>query len=118
MIGGSNYRGAMGLLNLLQALLAHYGYLTLFVALFVNNLGIPFPGTSVLLATGLLVGKGILSFWVTVVIATSACFLGSNCGYLLGLRFGLPLLKKIHWLRLTHHRIKHLELFFKRYGPH
>src|SRR5579872_2657985 len=46
-----------------------------------------------------------------------ACFFGSNCGYWLGLRFGLPLLKKVRWLRLTHHRIKHMERFFKRYGP-
>ena len=102
----------------LQSLAADYGYEAVFVALFINNLGIPFPGTTILLAAGVLVGKGVLSLWATVAVATVACFLGSNVGYWLGWRYGLPLLKKIRWLRLTHHRIKHLERFFKRYGPH
>ncbi len=102
----------------LQSLAFDYGYEAVFVALFINNLGIPFPGTTILLAAGVLVAKGVLSLWATVAIATFACFLGSNFGYWLGWRYGLPLLKKIRWLRLTHHRISHLERFFKRYGPH
>ena len=107
----------MDLLNWLQSLPVVYGYGVLFLALFVNNLGVPLPGTSILLATGLLVGKGNFSLWETVVIATTACFLGSDCGYWFGWRYGLPLLQKIHWLRLTHQRIMHLEHFFERYGP-
>ncbi len=105
------------MLDYLQSLLTHYSYAALFLVLFLNNLGIPSPGTSILLGAGLFVGKGILSFWVTVVTATAACFLGSNVGYWLGLRFGLPLLGKVQWLRLTHRRVKHMERFFKRYGP-
>ena len=104
------------LLNWLQSLLAHYGYLAVFAALFINNLGVPFPGTTMLLGAGLLAGEGILSLPWTVLVATLACFLGSNGGYWLGRRYGENLLEKIHWLRLTHRRIKHLEKFFKRYG--
>jgi len=104
-------------LNWLQSLLAHYGYLAVFTALFVNNLGIPFPGTSMLLGAGLLAGTGALSFPLTVLTATMACFLGSNGGYWLGRKYGEELLKKIHWLRMTHRRIRHMERFFKRYGP-
>src|ERR1017187_9490772 len=107
MIMGSNQRGTIGLLNWLQSLLAHFGYLAVFVALFINNTGIPFPGTTFLLGAGLLVGQGTLSLWATVAVATAACFLGTNCGYWLGLRFGQRVSKHIHWLRLTHHRIKH-----------
>jgi membrane protein DedA with SNARE-associated domain len=105
------------LLDWLLSLLTHYGYGALFLLLLLNNLGIPAPGTSVLLGAGLFVGEGIFSFWVTVVVATAACFLGSNCGYWLGLRFGRPFLEKVHWLRHTHRRLRHMERFFKRYGP-
>jgi len=101
----------------LQSLPADYGYSALFLALFINNFGIPFPGTTILLASGLLVNRGIFSFWPTVAVATGACFLGSFCGYWLGHRYGLPFLKKVRWLHLTHQRIKHLEKFFKRFGP-
>lgn len=104
------------MLDYLQSLLTHYGYLALFLMLFVNNLGIPVPGTSILLGAGLFVGKGIFVFWMTVFTATAACFLGSNFGYWLGLRFGRLLLEKISWLRPTHRRLRHMELFFKRYG--
>ena len=107
----------MDLINWLQSLPAGYGYGAVFLALFVNNLGIPFPGTTVLLVAGLLAGKGFLSLWAIIAIGTTACFLGCNCGYWLGRRYGLPLLQKIHWLRLTHRRVMHLERFFKRYGP-
>ena len=107
----------MDLLNWLRSIPAYEGYGAVFLALFVNNIGIPFPGTTLLLAAGLLAGKGFFSLWGMVAIGTAACFLGSNCGYWLGRRYGLPLLRKIHWLRLTHRRVMHLERFFKRYGP-
>src|SRR5258708_15065268 len=106
----------MDLLDWLQSLPADYGYVALFLALFINNLGIPFPGNTLLLASGFLVEKGIFSFWGTVATGTIACFLGSNGGYWLGLQFGLPLLKKVRWLRLTPRRIKYLERLFQKYG--
>jgi membrane protein DedA with SNARE-associated domain len=107
----------MNLLDWLQSLPAAYAYGAVLIALFVNNFGIPFPGTTTLLAAGFLVGKGVLSLWAVVAIGTVACFLGSNGGYWLGRRFGLPLLRKIRWLRMTHRRVQHMERFFKRYGP-
>jgi membrane protein DedA with SNARE-associated domain len=110
-------RSVVDLIDWLQSLAANYGYGAVFLALFLNNLGVPAPGTTMLLVAGFLAGKGILSLWATVAIGTAACFLGSNCGYWLGQQYGLRLLGKIHWLRLTHRRVKHLERFFKRYGP-
>jgi len=104
------------LLDWLQTLLLHYGYWVVFAALFVNNAGIPFPGSTVLLTAGFLSEKGILSPWLTVLVGTIGCFLGTNLGYWLGDRYGLRILGKVRWLKMTHHRIKHLEMFFKRYG--
>jgi membrane protein DedA with SNARE-associated domain len=100
----------------LQNLLAHDGYTAIFIVLFLNNLGIPLPGTTMLLAAGYLVGTGNLTWWGTAAIAVAACFLGTGSGYAIGRRYGAPLLEKIKWLRVSHQRLLHMQHFFKRYG--
>jgi len=100
----------------LQNLLAHDGYGAIFIVLFLNNLGIPLPGTTMLLAAGYLVGTGNLTWWGTAATAVAACFLGTASGYVIGLRYGVPLLEKIKWLRVSHQRLRHMQHFFKRYG--
>jgi len=100
----------------MQTLLANYGYAAIFTVLFLNNFGLPIPGTTLLLAAGFLVGTGTLSLGVTVITATAACFMGTTCSYGIGRRYGGHLLEKIHWLRLTHQRLRYMEHFFKRYG--
>ena len=100
----------------LQTLLSNDGYEAIFLVMFLNNAGLPIPGNTFLLATGFLAGTGTLSFWPAAGIATGACFMGTNCGYWLGRRYGRHWLQHIHWFRLTHQRIRHMEHFFKRYG--
>jgi membrane-associated protein len=100
----------------LQHLLTHDGYIAIFVVLFFNNMGIPIPGTTMLLAAGYLVGTGNLTWWGTEATGVTACFLGTAAGYFIGLRYGAHLLEKIKWLRVSHQRLRHMEHFFKRYG--
>jgi membrane-associated protein len=97
--------------------LAHNGYWVVFIVLFLNNIGFPVPGDTVLLAGGFLVGKGILSFWIVVVMGTAGCFLGGCGGYWLGIRFGRRFLKKITWFRVTPERLKRMDHFFEKFGP-
>jgi membrane protein DedA with SNARE-associated domain len=103
-------------LTWLQTLLTHYGYWIIFFGLFLNNLGVPGPGNTLLLGAGLMVTKGVLSLPWTLTWATLGVFMGTNCGYWLGQRYGFHLLEKFSWLQLTHKRIRRLEHFFKRYG--
>jgi len=100
----------------LQSFLAHDGEGAVFLVLFLNNLGLPLPGNTILLAAGFLVGNGILGLWTTIVVAAGATFLGTTCSYGLGRHYGRSLLERFHWLRLTHERVRHMEHFFKRYG--
>ena len=104
------------MLDLLRSLLADDGYGAVFLVLFLNNLGLPVPGNTLLLGAGFLVGTGVLSFWPTAAAAAGAAFMGTNCSYWLGRRYGRPLLEKNRWLRLTHQRVRHMEHFFQRYG--
>jgi membrane protein DedA with SNARE-associated domain len=94
----------------------HYGYVLVFVVAFLNNLGMPLPGETILLGAGFVLGKTAESLWEPVVAGTAACFLGGVCAFWLGRRLDRGSLEKIHWLHLTPERMQWPEHFFKSHG--
>jgi membrane protein DedA with SNARE-associated domain len=94
----------------------HYGYVLVFIVAFLNNLGVPLPGETILLGAGFVLGKTADSLWQPVVAGTAACFLGGICAFWMGRQLGRGGLEKIHWLHLTSERMKWPERFFKQYG--
>jgi len=96
--------------------LPHYGYVLVFIVAFLNNLGLPLPGETILLGAGFASGKTLDSLWLSVAAATAACFLGGSCAFWFGRRLGEGGLGKIHWLHLTPERLQWPEQFFKRHG--
>ena len=94
----------------------HYGYVLVFIVVFLNNLGFPLPGETILLGAGFVLGKTGDPLWQPVVAGTVASFLGGICAFWLGRRLGLSGLERIHWLHLTRKRLKWPERFFKRHG--
>ena len=94
----------------------HYGYVLVFIVAFLNNLGVPLPGETILLGAGFVLGKTADSLWQPVVAGTVACFLGGICAFWLGRRLDQGSVERIHWLHLTPERMKWPEQFFKRHG--
>ena len=94
----------------------HYGYVLVFIVAFLNNLGVPLPGETILLGAGFAVGKTADSLWQPMVAGTAACFLGGIGAFLAGRQLGHSGLGKIHWLHLTPDRMKWPERLFKRHG--
>jgi membrane protein DedA with SNARE-associated domain len=94
----------------------HYGYVLVFIVVFLNNLGAPLPGETILLGAGFILGKAAGSLWEPMVAGTAACFLGGSCAFWLGRSLGHSGLGRIHWLHLTPERLKWPERFFKRHG--
>jgi membrane protein DedA with SNARE-associated domain len=94
----------------------HYGYVLVFIVAFLNNLGLPLPGETILLGAGFVLGKTADSLWQPMVAGTAACFLGGICAFWMGRRLDHDSLEKIHWLHLTPERMKWPEQFFKRHG--
>jgi len=94
----------------------HYGYGLVFIVVFLNNIGFPLPGETILLGAGFILGKTASTLWPPLVAATVACFLGGICSFWMGRRLGQSGLEKIHWLHLTPERLKWPERFFKRHG--
>jgi membrane protein DedA with SNARE-associated domain len=96
--------------------LPHYGYALVFIVVFLNNVGLPLPGETILLGAGFVLGRAAGSLWEPMLAGTSACFLGGICAFSLGRRLGHGSLEKIHWLHLTPKRLEWPQRFFKRHG--
>ncbi|MGB7769734.1 MAG: DedA family protein [Verrucomicrobiia bacterium] len=94
----------------------HYGYVLVFLVVFLSNLGIPLVGKTILLGAGFILGKGAGSLWQPMVAGTAAGFLGGICLFWLGRRLGHDRLEKIHRLHLTPKRREWPNRFFKRHG--
>ncbi len=107
------------MLHWLQSLLPHiprYGYVLVFIVVFLNNIGVPLQGETILLGAGFILGKAAGSLWQPMAAATAASFLGGIFSFWLGRRLGDGSLEKIRWLHLTPKRLKWPERFFKRHG--
>jgi membrane protein DedA with SNARE-associated domain len=94
----------------------HYGYVLVFIVVFLNNLGFPLPGETILLGAGFILGQAAGSLWEPTAAGTVASFLGGICAFWLGRRLGHQGLAKIHWLHLTPERLEWPERYFKRHG--
>jgi membrane protein DedA with SNARE-associated domain len=122
-MGGNHLQGyqerAVNMLHWLHSLLPHiphYGFVLVFIVVFLNNIGVPLPGKTILLAWDLSWGKAEGSLWQPMAAGMAACFLGGICAFWLGRRLGHGGLEKIRWLHLTPEKLRWPERFFKRHG--
>jgi membrane protein DedA with SNARE-associated domain len=107
------------MLHWLHSLLPHvprYGFVLVFVGVFLNNIGIPLPGETILLGAGFILGKTAGSLWQPMAAGTAACFLGGICSFWFGRRLGQGGLQKIHWHHLTSARLNWPQQYFNRHG--
>jgi membrane protein DedA with SNARE-associated domain len=94
-------------------LLELYGYPLLFAGILVEGIGIPAPGQTLLIAASLTAARGDLSIAWVMTCAFTAAWLGNSLGYLIGLRGGRPLLKKLH---VNEAHLQRMEGSFARAG--
>ncbi|MGZ5236536.1 MAG: DedA family protein [Caldimonas sp.] len=107
------------MLHWLHELLPHlprFGYVLVFIVVFLNNLGFPLPGETILLGAGFVLGRSADSLWESIVAGTAACFLGGICAFWMGQTLGESGLERIRWLHLTRDRMKWPDRFLKRHG--
>jgi membrane protein DedA with SNARE-associated domain len=103
----------------LQSLLPQipeYGYVFVFIVVFLNNISVPLPGETILLGAGFYLGTVAASLWQPMVAGTVACSLGGICSFLMGRRLGHSHLEKVHWLHLSAKKLAWPEQFFNRHG--
>jgi membrane-associated protein len=110
----------MHLLNpdFITDLIVDWGYLGIFLCVFVGNLGLPVPEETVVLAAGFLAGQQILELKTVYAVVVLSAIAGDSCGYLLGRTGGQRLLERLAgqfvFVRTRYARI---QSFFDVHGP-
>jgi membrane protein DedA with SNARE-associated domain len=98
-------------------LIRTYGYWVVGIGIFMECMGIPFPGETVLILGGVAASLGHLNLAVVIIIASASAVLGDNMGYFVGRKLGRKILKKLE--KFPFYKPKHIESaekFFKEHG--
>jgi membrane-associated protein len=113
----------------LLTLLQEYGYIVLWIVIFISAAGFPLPVSLLLLAAGAFAALGDFNIVILAAVAISAFVAGDNFGYLLGRRWGSRVLiwletsgkiriikpKTLIRSRAYFHRLGGLAIFFSRF---
>jgi membrane protein DedA with SNARE-associated domain len=106
-----------GLLASVAPLLDQYGYLAVAGLLVLENLGVPVPGETVLIAGSVYAGAGRLNIVAIGVLGVAASVAGSCAGYAIGRFGGRALVERFgKYVLLTSERLDKAEDFFDRRG--
>ena len=94
-----------------------YGYLAVFLAVVIENFGIPMPGEATLIVASLFTVSGVLDIRIVVGVAFAAAVLGDNLGYAFGRYGGRPVVLRIgRRFGVTNTLLDKVEVFFDRHG--
>ncbi len=108
------------LVDVLAPFFASYGYLLLFLGVFLENsagLGLIVPGETILILGSFFAARGSLNIVTVIVIAFVGAVLGDNLGYYIGRRGGRRLLLKYgKYVFVNRHRLAHVDRYFKKHG--
>ena len=100
------------------SLIDHYGYLGLFVALGLGNIGAPVGSEIVLPVAGGLTATGHLpALWLTIAVAVAGELAGESAAYAIGRYGGVPAIERFgKYVGLHHQHLTRVQAFFERYG--
>jgi membrane protein DedA with SNARE-associated domain len=98
-------------------LLATWGYLGIFICVFIGNLGVPVPEETVMLAAGFLAGREILDLRAVYAVVIASAVTGDCCGFMLGRTGGQRLLSRLAAsFPFARQRYDRLQVFFQTHG--
>lgn len=93
-----------------------FGYIVLFTALMLEYIALPLPGQTLMTYVGFLVYQGHLDWSISIFMAWAGSCTGMTITYVIGKRFGTPLLTK--YGHLFHMNPKRLEIASKWFNKH
>ncbi len=102
------------LLDSMKPLLEEYGYLALIVSIFLEGVGVPMPGQSLLIAASIISTEQVMNLSTVMIVSWLSCFLGNTCGYLIGYYFEGWLDRKGY---ISGPKIARLQYAIHKYGP-
>lgn len=102
------------LLMAMKPLLEQYGYLALIVSIFLEGIGIPMPGQSLMIAASIISSEHVMNLSLVMIVSWLSCFFGNTCGYLIGYYFEGWLDKKGY---ISGPKMQKLQSTIQKYGP-
>lgn len=105
----------MSLSDYLLSTLGVYGLPVLFVSLLVGAVGLPLPGSLMLLAAGSFVEQGDMSLWSVLTLSAVGVVIGDNVGYAIGRLGGRRLTKRVSRFIGGEERLRKAESWLNRY---
>ena len=105
------------ILNLVQS----WGYVGIFILMFLENVFPPIPSEVIMGLGGVMVAKGRFDYWTLVAVAVAGTTLGNWVWYAVGRWVGYERLKPLvdrygRWLTLDWDEVEKLHHWFVRYG--
>lgn len=99
------------------SLIAQYGYLIVFFGVMLESSGVPIPGETILVASGVMVQQGRLELPYVILLGILAAVVGDQIGYWAGRKGGRPfVLRWGRYVLITPERLERAEDFFVRHG--
>jgi membrane protein DedA with SNARE-associated domain/membrane-associated phospholipid phosphatase len=98
-------------------LIEHYGYVVILFGVMLESTGVPLPGETILLASGVLVQQGHIDLGDAIVFGILGAVIGDQFGYWVGREGGRPFV--LRWGRyvfISPERLARAEAFFERHG--
>jgi len=101
-----------------MALVEHWGYLGIILAVLLGNIGVPIPEESVLILAGYGASRGFLRLPLVLIVGIISAVAGDNIGYWLGRRYGRRTIERFgHLAFVSPERLAKITAFMARYGP-
>ncbi|MBA2533552.1 MAG: DedA family protein, partial [Rubrobacter sp.] len=98
-------------------LIVHYGYLIVFFGVMAESAGVPLPGETILIASGILAEQSKLDLGAVILFGTLGAVTGDQIGYWVGRKGGRPfVLRWGRYVKITPERLAGAERFFARHG--
>lgn len=99
-----------------HVILSHLGYAGVFLALFLEAIGVPFPAETILVTSGIEMTRGVFLFLPLWLFGACGNIVGSNIAYVIGRYFGRPIILKYgKYVRISEMRLQSVEARFQRY---
>jgi membrane protein DedA with SNARE-associated domain len=109
------YKPSISLHRLLR-LFDDYGYIVIFVPVFIETAGLPVPGETTLLLAGVAASQGHIRLGWAILVGALAAILGDNMGYLIGRVGGRRLVDQLASVGRVSSSLGWGERFFERHG--
>ena len=100
-----------------MTLVENWGYLGIFLAVVLGNMGVPLPEESVLILAGYGASRGMLKLPLVLIVGIISAVAGDNLGYWLGRRYGRRAIERFgHLAFVSPARMQRITAFMARYG--